>query len=42
MLLKKFRVRFAPGETGERLERDMRDQVTAQPGTCRVIFEPRG
>ncbi|KAL9059751.1 MAG: hypothetical protein Q9162_001052 [Coniocarpon cinnabarinum] len=40
-LLKKFRVHFAPGQDVGEVERDMRDQLTAQPGKCRVIFEPR-
>ncbi|KAF3389060.1 hypothetical protein F1880_003177 [Penicillium rolfsii] len=41
ILLTRYRVRFAPGETGEAVERDMRDQLTAQPGRYAVVFEPR-
>ncbi|GLI77596.1 hypothetical protein PoHVEF18_005887 [Penicillium ochrochloron] len=41
ILLSQYRVRFAPGETGEAVERDMRDQLTAQPGRYAVVFEPR-
>ncbi|CEJ59403.1 hypothetical protein PMG11_08028 [Penicillium brasilianum] len=41
ILLSRYRVRFAPGETGEAVERDMRDQLTAQPGRYAVVFEPR-
>ena len=40
-LLLKYRVRFAPGENGEAVERDMRDQLTAQAGKYRVVFEMR-
>ncbi|KAJ5291528.1 cytochrome P450 [Penicillium angulare] len=42
ILLSRYIVRFAPGETGEAVERDMRDQLTAQPGRYEVVFEPRG
>lgn len=41
ILLSRYRVHFAPGETGEAVERDMRDQLTAQPGRYAVVFEPR-
>lgn len=41
VLLTKYRVCFAPGEDGEAVERDMRDQLTAVPGKCRVVFEAR-
>jgi cytochrome P450 len=41
ILLSRYHVRFAPGETGEAVERDMRDQLTAQPGRYAVVFEPR-
>ncbi|KAJ5115372.1 cytochrome P450 [Penicillium alfredii] len=41
-LVSQYRIRFAPGErNGEAVERDMKDQLTAHPGACRVIFEPR-
>ncbi|KAL4755915.1 cytochrome P450 [Aspergillus foveolatus] len=41
ILLLRYRVGFAPGETGDAFERDLRDQLTAQPGRCRVVFERR-
>lgn len=41
ILLTKYRIVFAPGENGEALARDMLDQVTAQPGKFRVVFETR-
>lgn len=41
MLLKRYRIVFAPGQDVDVVEREMRDQVTAQPGPCRVIFEAR-
>lgn len=41
ILLSKYRFRFAPGETGEAVERDMRDQLTARPGRFEAIFERR-
>ncbi|KAL3429833.1 cytochrome P450 [Aspergillus tetrazonus] len=41
ILLLRYRVRFAPGETGQAFEQDLRDQLTAQPGRCRVVFERR-
>lgn len=41
-LLFQYRIRFADGENnGEAVERDMKDQLTAQPGACRLIFERR-
>ncbi|KAJ5870231.1 hypothetical protein N7455_005172 [Penicillium solitum] len=34
-----YRIKFAPGENnGEAVERDMKDQLTAQPGACRLVF----
>ncbi len=41
VLLTKYHVCFALGEDGEAVERDMRDQLTAVPGKCRVVFEAR-
>ena len=41
-LVKRFRISFLPGEDGREVLRDMRDQLTAQPGRLRVMFEPRG
>ncbi|OCL04252.1 cytochrome P450 [Glonium stellatum] len=40
-LLLKYRVRFAPGETGVAVEDNMKDQLTAQPGKFYAIFEKR-
>ncbi|KAK4868972.1 hypothetical protein LT330_006581 [Penicillium expansum] len=37
-----YRIKFAPGENnGEAVERDMKDQLTAQPGACWLVFEGR-
>ncbi|RAH58924.1 cytochrome P450 [Aspergillus piperis CBS 112811] len=41
ILLSRYRVRFADGETGQAVERDMRDQLTAQPGRYSIVFEAR-
>lgn len=40
-LLAAFHVSFVPGDKGEAVERDMRDQLTGNPGELRLIFEPR-
>jgi len=40
-LVKKYHISFAPGETGERVSRDMNDQFTANPGRLHLIFELR-
>jgi cytochrome P450 len=40
-LVKKFRVRFLPGEDGREVVRDMKDQLTAQPGMLKLMFELR-
>ncbi|KAJ5754144.1 cytochrome P450 [Penicillium nucicola] len=41
-LVSKYQIKFAPGAgLGEAVERDMRDQLTAQPGACWVVFHPR-
>ncbi|RYP82600.1 hypothetical protein DL769_001594 [Monosporascus sp. CRB-8-3] len=40
-LLHHYNVRFAPGYDPETMWRDMKDQVTAQPGQVLCIFEPR-
>ena len=40
-LLATFRIRFEPGENGEAVERDMRDQLTGNPGDLMLVFEPR-
>lgn len=34
-------MRFLPGEDGRELIEDMRDQITAQPGRLRLLFEKR-
>lgn len=37
-----YRIKFAPGENnGKAVERDMKDQLTAQPGACWLVFEGR-
>ncbi|KAJ5931968.1 hypothetical protein N7516_006457 [Penicillium verrucosum] len=37
-----YQIEFAPGENnGETVERDMKDQLTAQPGACRLVFQSR-
>ncbi|KAJ5963974.1 uncharacterized protein N7479_003850 [Penicillium vulpinum] len=37
-----YRIEFASGENnGEAVERDMKDQLTAQPGACRLVFQRR-
>ena len=38
-LLPKYHIRFAPGQDVDIVERDMRDQMTANPGKCEVIFD---
>ena len=40
-LLLKYCVRFAPGENGEAVERDIRDQLTAQASKYRLVFKMR-
>lgn len=40
-LVSTFRFCFAPGDTGEAVERDMRDQLTGDPGKLNLLFEPR-
>lgn len=40
-LLSRFRVCFAPGDNGDAVERDMRDQLTGNPGDLNLVFEPR-
>ena len=35
------RINFVPGDKGEAVERDMRDQLTGNPGDLNLIFEPR-
>lgn len=40
-ILKHYNVRFAPGYDPEVMWRDMKDQVTAQPGQVLCVFESR-
>lgn len=40
MVLQRFNVGFAPGYDPETMWRDMKDQVTAQPGKVMCVFEP--
>lgn len=40
-LIKDFKISFAPGEDGIPFLRDMRDQLTAQPGQLELLFEER-
>lgn len=40
-LLSKYKVRFAPGVDPDAVERDMRDQLTAQLGRVDLLFEAR-
>lgn len=40
-LLSTLRLRFAPGDGGEAVEHDMRDQLTGNPGDLNLIFERR-
>ncbi|KAL8657044.1 MAG: hypothetical protein Q9226_002308 [Calogaya cf. arnoldii] len=40
-IVKKFHVRFLPGDDGSSAVRDMKDQLTAKPGKLRLMFEPR-
>ena len=41
LLIKKYHITLAPGETGEWLEKDLRDQFTAAPGRLNLRFTPR-
>ncbi|CAG8953351.1 hypothetical protein HYFRA_00003562 [Hymenoscyphus fraxineus] len=40
-LVKEFKISFAPGEDGVPFLRDMRDQLTAQPGQLKLLFQER-
>lgn len=40
-LLSTFHICFAQGDSGEAVERDMRDQLTGNPGDLNLIFELR-
>lgn len=41
LLVSKFDVRFAPGEEGVAVWRDLRDQYNAHPGKLEMVFTPR-
>lgn len=40
-LISKYHVRFACGETGNRVKRDLKDYVAPAPGQLNLEFEPR-
>lgn len=40
-LLKRYGVSFPAGQDVDTVVDDMKDQVTAQPGECRLVFTPR-
>lgn len=40
-LLSRYRVKFLSGVDWGVVERDMKDQLTARPGRCLVVFERR-
>ncbi|EAW15346.1 cytochrome P450 [Aspergillus clavatus NRRL 1] len=40
-LVQKYNFRFPPGDKGEAVLRDLRDQFTSNPGRLRLIFEVR-
>ncbi|TGO47638.1 hypothetical protein BCON_0269g00040 [Botryotinia convoluta] len=40
-LISAFKIHFRPGDNGDAVECDLRDQLTAKPGELRLIFEPR-
>lgn len=40
-LLERYQIRFAPGTDTHVLEREMRDQMTAQVGRIPLLFLPR-
>ena len=42
LLVSRFDIRFAPGEDGTALFRDMKDAFTAAPGDLRLVFDRRG
>ena len=41
LLVSKYDIRLAPGETGRRVVDDMLDQFTAAPGKLGLVFERR-
>lgn len=40
-LISKYRFRFPPGEMGDSVVKDLRDQFTSNPGRLRLVFELR-
>lgn len=40
-LIQKYRFSIPPGETGDSVWRDLKDQFTANPGCLRLVFELR-
>jgi len=40
-LVSTYHLRFRPGDKGEAVERDMKDQITANPGDLHLIFQHR-
>lgn len=41
ILVKNYTVHFAPGQSVEKVEAEMRDQFTASPGELTLLFKPR-
>ena len=40
LLISKYDIKFAPGEDGVRVWKDMKDQFTAAPGKLELVFTP--
>jgi tryprostatin B 6-hydroxylase len=40
-LVQRYRFRIPPGETGDAVLRDLKDQFTSNPGRLRLVFELR-
>lgn len=41
LLAQKYEIHFAPGETGYKVTKDMKDQFTAAPGSLKLVFKLR-
>lgn len=41
-MIQKYRFRIPPGETGDAVWKDLKDQFTSNPGRLRLAFELRG
>ena len=41
LLALEFDFEFAPGESGERVEGEMKDQFTSNPGPLKLVFKKR-